>query len=211
MPKFRRFLSWFGVVAGVGFLLLQFIVTIQVRLDMGDSLFGALWFLLTFFTVLSNIGVLCVHLSTKFDWAFLAWFRRSYVRTMFAVLIAMVMVVYHLVLATLWQPKGFLAVANVGLHYITPITYLLWWGFARRWKTAMMRDLPQMLVPPVLYLIWAMARGLIVGEYPYPFLDLNELGVAQTAINSVALFITIAVLYVVFIVVERHLPRTNSL
>ncbi|AVX04663.1 hypothetical protein MXMO3_02142 [Maritalea myrionectae] len=211
MSGVSRVLSWFGVFAGFCFLTLQFIITIQARLELGDNLLGALWFLLTFFTVLSNIGVLAVHISARFDWPHFAWFRRAYVRTMLAVLILIVMVVYHLVLAPLWQPKGFFAVANIGLHYITPLIYLGWWTLFRREHAASFGDIPAMLLPPVLYLIWAMARGLAIGEYPYPFLDMAELGFGRTALNSAALFLTIGLLYSLFILLEGRLPRAKSL
>jgi hypothetical protein len=202
-----KFVSWAGLALGCAFILLQFYLSIPLRFANGDNLFGALWFLLTFFTVLTNIGVVLVHLSARTSVHGLGWFRQAHVRTIFAVLIFVVMLVYHFVLAPLWQPQGLFAVADIGLHYVTPLLYLAWWVTAPRGKTTKFSDIPMMLLPPILYLVWALARGLIVGEYPYPFLNYDVLGAALFARNIVGLFLCVALLYALFIFIENRLPR----
>lgn len=202
-----KFVSWTGLALGCALIVLQFYLSIPLRFANGDNLLGALWFLLTFFTILTNIGVVLVHLSAQTTVEGLGWFRQVYVRTMFAVLIFVVMLVYHFVLAPLWQPHGLFAVADIGLHYVTPLLYLAWWLPAPRSETTKFSDIPIMLLPPILYLVWALTRGLIVGEYPYPFLNYDVLGAALLARNIVGLFLAVALLYALFIFIERRLPR----
>ena len=49
-----------------------------------------------------------------------------------------------------------------------------------------------MLLPILIWLVWAMARGAVTGEYPYPILDADMLGYGQVAINC--LFVLVGLL-----------------
>ncbi|MCF4098333.1 Pr6Pr family membrane protein [Maritalea mediterranea] len=207
--RISKYLSWAGLSLGIAFLLLQSGISLQLRLSKGDNLLGALWFLLSFFTILTNIGIVLVHVSARTTANALNWFRQPYVRSMFAVLILVVMLVYYFVLAQLWQPEGLMAVADIGLHYVTPLLYLAWWLLHRRIEPAHMGEMSKMLVVPLVYLVWALVRGLIVGEYPYPFINLDVLGWSHFLWNATLLFVAIAFLYGLFIALEKHLPAQN--
>jgi hypothetical protein len=207
MQSFSRILNWVGFAAGVLLLGLQFYITVKARLANGDSILGALWFYFTFFTILTNFGVMLTHLAHLRDMKILSWFEKPAIKTMFAGAIFLVMCVYHFVLAGLWQPEGLFAVADIGLHYLTPLVYLAWWAIHKRAAKPQLADVPYMLVPPVIYLIWAMTRGLITNEYPYPFLNLSALGFGATAINIVGLFVGLAVLFSVLITIENRLLK----
>jgi hypothetical protein len=52
---------------------------------------------------------------------------------------------------------------------------------------------------PVAYLAYALIRGRIVGSYPYPFIDVADLGYRRTLLNSLGLlfmFISLGLLFV---------------
>src|SRR5438270_433742 len=65
------------------------------------------------------------------------------------------------------------SVQNVLLHTVTPLLALLDWvlvGLTRpRWRWAL-----GWLSYPLAYLAFALVRGLMVREYPYPFLDVSS-------------------------------------
>ena len=54
---------------------------------------------------------------------------------------------------------------------------------------------------PIAYLVYALVRGAIDGKYPYPFIDVGNLGWLQTALNAggIALGFIIAGLALVWI------------
>jgi hypothetical protein len=88
----------------------------------------------------------------------------------------MVGVIYQLLLRQLWNPQGAQWVADVLLHSIIPVGYVLYWPlFGPRtgltWKNAL-----SWLMYPAVYLIYILARGALSGLYPYPFVDVNVLG-----------------------------------
>jgi hypothetical protein len=93
-----------------------------------------------------------------------------------AAYIAIVGIVYRLLLRQLWNPQGAQWVADVILHDVIPIGYVLYWlVFAPR-DGLRWQDAVAWLVYPGLYLLYVLARGAVSGLYPYPFVDVHMLG-----------------------------------
>ena len=192
-------------------LLLQIVLTVDTRLGNGDSLLGALIYYFTFFTILSNIMVAAVYLSDLVSWRWLAWWREPWVRGMMAVAIVLVMIVYHFLLFGMADINAWFVVADRTLHYVNPTVYALWWVLFQQHGKLGWRDLPKMLVYPLVYVIWAMARGAVVNDYPYPFLAANRLGYEQVAINCVGIFAGFALLCAVVIALDRAIGTRQLL
>ena len=93
------------------------------------------------------------------------------------------------------------------LHYATPIIYLVWWLSVARHGTLGFRNMPAMLVPTLIYFLYAMARGAWVREYPYPILNAIKLGYGQVLLNAVYMTIGLGVLVAAVILVDRALQR----
>ena len=191
-------------------LLLQIGLTIDNRLANGDSLIGALVFYFSFFTILSNLMVAAIYLSHLVDWRWLGWWREPWVRGMMAGAIVLVMVVVHLLLFGLADINLWFIIADRTLHYVDPVVYALWWLLTEKHGRLAWRDLPRMLVYPLLYVVWAMARGAVVNEYPYPFLAANELGYPQVLVNSLGILAGFVVLYAAVIAADRWLGRRSQ-
>ncbi len=109
--------------------------------------------------------------------------------TAIAVYIFVVGLVYNLVLRQLWSPLGWQWVADNLLHVVTPILYLLyWWQFVpdkpQRWKLALL-----WLLYPAIYFVYAIIRGQLEGVYPYPFIDVNQLGFQKVFINALIIML----------------------
>jgi hypothetical protein len=167
------------------FLLTLTTIAVQVALIYPDygTVWATLWRLGWFFTLLTNamvcvsFGIMAVRgrsLSAEWLGGLTLW-------------ILIVGVVYHTLLAHLYNPEGLRWWTDFGFHTAIPvITALYWLAFAPK------RPLPWMaalrwLWWPLVYCLYAMLRGLGTGEYPYPFLDLNDLTLARTAVNVVGL------------------------
>lgn len=195
-----------GVTVGTVGLVL-FLLVIPARVQAGGSLPGSIVFYFSFFTILTNIGAVLTHVSDIRPGAPLGWFRRPEIRGMFTALIFLVMAVYHLLLAKIWDPQGPLKLADIALHYAAPLIFIGWWVFFQPHRQLAYRMIPAMLAPPVLYNIYAMVRGAISGEYPYPFLDVNRLGYQIVGGNIVALFLVVVALLCIVVAVDRRLGR----
>ena len=147
-----------------------------------------LWFLAGFFTILTNLGVAALMFAVARGWRMPARVAAGLV-----VSIAMVGIVYHLLLARLWNPQGAAWWADQGLHTAVPVVVCLWWwAFAD--KRVAWRDLPVWLVWPAAYCGYALVRGYLTGFWPYPFLDGAALGAARLGGNVLGLLAGFAVL-----------------
>ncbi len=147
-----------------------------------------LWLMAGYFTVLTNLLVGASMLAVAWRWSMPA-------RVAAGLLIAIVMVglMYHLVLAALWQPQGLAWWADQGLHTFVPLAFAGWWlAFAD--KQIGWRDLPLWLIWPLGYGVYAIIRGAMTGFWPYPFVNVDALGLAQVAVNLAGLLAMFAVL-----------------
>jgi hypothetical protein len=127
-----------------------------------------LWRFIGFFTVLTNIGAAMVATAVAIGRGSSLAGPRA--RLMAANSILMVGLVYSIALRALWNPTGLQGVADVALHDLAPLTWLLLWLFSPHPRFAW-RKVGWALLPPILYVIYAMTRGAAEGWYAYWFLD----------------------------------------
>jgi hypothetical protein len=205
----RRTATLVAFAVTFGVLVLQIFLTVSSRLAQGDSLVGALVFYFTFFTILTNLMVAAVYLSELVTWRWLEWWRRPWARAMTVATIVLVMLVYHFILSGLADFAGWFLVADRFLHYVDPTMYALWWLLLQPHGKLRWGDLPKMLIYPLVYVVWAMARGAVLNEYPYPFLAADKLGYPQVLLNCLGVLAAVVVLCALVIGIDRALGRTR--
>jgi hypothetical protein len=171
-----------GLAAAIGWAVLALQLVIIVR-NLG--LVEGLWRFIGFFTILTNLGAAAV--ATAIATGRHAALGGSRARLMAATSILTVGIVYSLALRALWSPTGAQKVADVLLHDVAPLSWLALWLIAAhtryRW-----RDIGWALLPPLLYLAYALARGAIDGWYAYWFLNPAQQSPAGLA-TSIAVII----------------------
>jgi hypothetical protein len=73
------------------------------------------------------------------------------------------------------------------------------WLFLVPMETLKLKDGLVWLAFPIIYLIWTFIHGAYSGIYPYPFLNVGELGIARVLLNEaglLALFLILGLLLV---------------
>jgi hypothetical protein len=199
-----RSIAGVGLAIGLAGLILQFAITIPASMAAGRSLFLSVVYYFSFFTILTNIVLVLVYAGVVFERAeWLALIRRPITAATAATTIALVMGFYHFVLADLWHPQGLFLVCDVTLHYVTPILYLGWFVAFARSQSLALADIPKVLIYPLVYVAYALLRGAIVGEYPYPVLEANRIGYGQVVVNSAGLLLIVLILGAVAIGIDR--------
>lgn len=207
MGRAERTFSWVGFAIGCGALALQAALTIPAAIAQGRSLPGAVEFLLSFFTILSNATLVAVHLAIASDARWLARLRRPLIRAAMTAVMLFVMIFYHIVLAPTVALQGYWRAADILLHYVTPLFYLaVWVAFAPHGRTRY-GQIPLIVMWPLAYALLAVARGAIRAEYPYPVLNAAMLGLERVALNIAGLLLLFAALCAVVIAVDRRLGR----
>jgi hypothetical protein len=196
-------LSWYA-------LLLQLYQSITTALATGIPVSIAIINYFSYFTILTNLLValvltLSLRKSPMGDFA-----SRSTVQTATAAYITIVGIVFSLLLRNLWDTQGLQKIANVLLHDIIPILYVLYWLIWGRKSGLRFSNALAWLAYPLLYLAYSLIRGSITGRYPYPFVDVVQFGYARVGLNSLVLVLAFVGLSLLFITVGRWMTRVSS-
>ena len=80
----KNIATWIGLLIGAGRAVLQFSLSIPLRLSNGDTIFGALIYFFTFFTILTNLMLVLIYASDLWPREALRWWRSPVTRGMMA-------------------------------------------------------------------------------------------------------------------------------
>ena len=201
-----RWLAALTCIVSLASLLLQYVILLRGALDTVGPAFATVRFF-SYFTILSNVLVVLVT-STAVATAnahAARHFTRADVRGAVALYIGVTGTIYVTILRHLWQPQGSQWWADIGLHYATPLSYLAWWALGVRHGALQWRDVLRWLLFPLAYLLWSLARGAWVHEYPYPFIDVDALGWALVLRNAAGVLLVFVALGAIVVAVDRRL------
>jgi hypothetical protein len=207
----RQLLTGLGLAVGLAGLFLQFYLSMQAYLANGRDVLSSLGAFFTYFTILTNIALVLVYLSELLQTARLEFFRRPLLRGTIAVSIALVSLYVFFVLRFLYTLTGLFQLADTLLHYVAPMLYLLWWLIAQPHGQLRWRNIPLMLLPPLVYFVLVMARGAVVGEYPYPFMNAAELGYGGVLVGALWMAGALAILAALLVALDHALTRNWNL
>lgn len=170
---------------------------------------GRIFNVFMFFTNQSNllVGLAWLLLALRLD-------RRS---TAFGALwltglvgITVTGVVHHTMLAHLYEPTGIDAVGDAIRHTVVPV--MAWVGWLvlgpRRFLTG--RAVWWTLAFPAVFTLLTLVRGPLVDWYPYPFIDVIDLGYAPAVVNGVAIIAGYVTLAALIRMVDTRLPAHVS-
>jgi hypothetical protein len=184
----RLALGLVAVIAWLG-VLLQLYLSIRLALGNGKCLVCGFVVFFGYFTVLTNIFVaLASTLPVIFGRSRVGrWFGTGMVLGCATTAIVLVGTVYHVLLRNLWAPEGLQWVADVTLHYAVPMAVFVYWiWFPPSQRLPFWAPLAWCIYP-VIYVAYALARGEVIGSYPYHFIDVSSLGYSKVLLNSLGL------------------------
>ena len=118
--------------------------------------------------------------------------------------------VFAVVLAPTLHPEGVGWWTNAGLHYVAPaVTLLLWLVLGPRPRVTG-ATVAAALAWPVVWIGWTLVHGAVSGWYPYPFLDVADLGY-DAALRNLGVVVLLALVFLLlFRTVDRRLPATSG-
>jgi hypothetical protein len=192
-------------------LILQITISISAYLKTGRSLAGTLVQLFSYFTILSNLlAVICLTALFKANSRLGKCFFQPRVFSAIALYITIVGVVYNLVLRSLWHPEGLFKLADELLHSVNPVLFVVYWlvyvpKASLKWGQAL-----SWLWFPFIYSVYIFIRGSISHLYPYPFMNIDKLGVPQVAINSLLMLIAFLLIGFLFVWINRLTVKRSS-
>jgi hypothetical protein len=196
--------AWFA-------LILQFPLTIATSRANGIGFVAATVTYFSFFTILTNlliaVGITIPLFAPNSRWG--TFFCSSAVTAAMAVYILMVGAGYSLLLRNIVSLEGLRKVTDVIMHDAVPPMYLVYWLISEpkdkfRWK-----NLLTWLIYPLVYLLFVLIRGALIGRYPYPFVDVNTLGFAHVLLNAAMLLCALLAVGALVIVYSRWAGRNS--
>lgn len=184
-------LGWFAV-------FLQLFLIIQNRIA---SIPETIVRFFSFFTIETNILVaicftyLWLNQKSKLG----IFFSNPKNITAITLYILIVGIVYNLILRFSWSPTGFQKLDDELLHSLIPILVLVYWIVFVDKKQLKFKDVFSWLIFPFVFLVYTLIRGYFFNFYPYPFIDIIQLGYSKVIINS--FFMVLAFLIVGFLLI----------
>ncbi|MEL1089776.1 Pr6Pr family membrane protein [Pseudomonas sp. OB66] len=181
----QRLITGLAVLGWAG-LAIQLYLILFARLSIGASLLGGLVSFFSYFTILTNtlVATVLTCAVTERESAARRWFLQPWVSSGIAVSIAVVALAYSILLRHLWHPEGWQFVADELLHDVMPLLFLGYWWCCVPKGTLRLWHLPLWLIYPLVYFIYALLRGHLLGAYAYPFIDVAVLGYPQVLANA---------------------------
>ena len=198
----------FAIVGWAG-LTAQYLLLLQAGTR---SVLGSTMVFFSYFTILTNVVVaLALTAPALFPDSRLGrWTASEGVRAAVAMYIAVVGLIYHTLLDGTWNPQGLLFYVNQVLHTVMPIAFVLdWLLFVPKGRLRWI-DPVKWLAYPLLYGLWTVIHGQLIGWYPYWFIDIGELGWEQAGVNFAALLVFFLVLGLVVAAIDRGLSALGK-
>jgi len=192
-------LGWFGLIG-------QFVVFYKLdRFPLSELIIQYF----TFFTVLTNILVALS--ATMILWKPDSFFSRQSVQTAIAGYIFIVSLIYNTILRFLWHPQGLHKVVDELLHLIIPILFILYWALYSTRAKLKWTSIVKWQLYPLVYICWVFIRAQFSGFYPYPFLDLQTLGVEKVMINCIEITVLFVLTSFVFVGIGNYIVKRRTL
>ena len=198
--------------AGIAALLGWFAITAQFYLIINGNTAPVSETIIRFFsyfTILSNILVALCFTGILFDPKCLLhrFFSKAGTQTAITAYIMVVGGVYNVILRFLWQPKGLQQVVDELLHSVIPLLSILFWlAFVPkenlRWKNSF-----SWMIFPLCYTVFLAVRGAISGYYPYPFINVTNIGYPTVLLNGGILVLVFMGVFLFLIAVAKFISR----
>jgi hypothetical protein len=210
-PAHRSFAAVAALI-GWGTVTLQLVLSLQLAEVRGYGIGWALMMYFGYFTILTNILVaLAISIPLVAPRSRPGRiFRAAGPSTAIAAAIVIVGVAYHFLLSADWNPQGWHRLTDVLLHYIMPAVYLVHWSWLRHGSELRWRDIPKWTAYPIVYFVYVLLRGVAFGVYPYPFLDVGDLGYGAVILISLVILLGFVVTAMILVAVGRLQARGEA-
>lgn len=137
------------------------------------------------------------------------WTASEGVRAAVAMYIAVVGVTYHFLLSHVWDPQGWLFIANGLLHYVMPLAFVADWLMFTPKGRLRWRDALKWLSAPLIYTGWTLAHGYASGWWPYWFMNVPALGLPKAAFWAAVMLSGFLITGMIVVAIDRGFGRRD--
>ncbi|AZF41216.1 Integral membrane protein [Pseudomonas sp. R1-43-08] len=207
----KRFVTAAALAGWVGLAIQQYLI-LYSRWSSGASLLGGLISFFSFFTVLTNTLVVVVlsYWLVKRESAGKRFFLAPGISSGIAASIVVVSLAYNLLLRHLWSPEGFQFIADELLHDVMPVLFLIYWWRCVPKGTLRLKHIAGWVVYPLVYFAYVLLRGHLLGQYQYPFMDVDSLGYPQVFVNAGGILLGFLLIALAVVVLDNRLKSPST-
>lgn len=190
--------AWFAVI-------MQFVLMIENRTaPVSETIIR----FFSFFTILTNTLVACYFTGIAF---FKNQENKSIskpgVLTAVTIYITMVGAVYQFALRHIWSPQGMQMIVDELLHSVIPILVIVFWYLYEVTKPVQYAQVLNWALYPLVYLLFILVRGSFSNFYPYPFINVIEIGLTKALTNAGILVVVFMIISGVFLFIGKSVLK----
>ncbi|WP_114792305.1 Pr6Pr family membrane protein [Niabella yanshanensis] len=185
--------GWFAVIA-------QYILMLHNNVNTVEE---ATIRFFSYFTILTNIAVAIYFTTLLFDGRIT---RVKGLLSAITVYIVIVGLVYQVALRHIWDPQGLQKWVDELLHSVIPLGALVYWSLFEK-KGIRYTQIFAWSIYPLAYLLFTLIRGNSSGFYPYPFLNVKEIGMQQTLMNALIILALFMAISFIFVFINRKIGK----
>ena len=198
-------IAWFA-------LAVQFAASINLGIARGFGIAYGIWMYFAFFTVLTNLLValtLTIPLLAPSSRLGLFLARPASITGATASII-LVSITYNVLLRHIWSPRGWQRIADLLLHDAVPVLAIVFWWIAVPRASVRCKDTAVWAIYPIVYFFYAMVRGLATGFYPYPFIDVTQIGFGMVMLNAIGVLLAFFVILTALLALKSSFRAAES-
>jgi hypothetical protein len=202
--KSARLMAFLGAAICLTAVGLQLALIIGRFHEHGATTIAGLWRFLSFFTNLTNILAALVLAHAALRPTLRIGLAEPRVEAATTTAILMAGILNSALLAGRLHPQGLYWLADFALHVVAPAAVAMFWVL-RPHGSLRVKDAFFAMGWPLLYCLYALARGAADGWYPYYFLDPAILGLGGLAASIVGLGLAFLAAALLLVVIDRRL------
>lgn len=206
----RRYFEIIGLFMGWFAIVVQFLL---MFLNRQTSIPEMIIRFFSFFTILTNILVALYFTASAFKLKAIPfkWLLAKATLTAITTFILIVGLVYQIILRSTWQPTGLQRIVDELLHSIIPVYVFIYWAFNVNEKSLQLKRVLIWLLYPIIYVLFILCRGYFSGFYPYPFLNVPEIGYSHVLFNMGIVFGTALLMLLMLLLIGNIITKKQTI
>lgn len=207
--RIAALIGWFAVLG-------RLYISISNGLEDGEVVRNVITYV-SYFTIWANtLAALALTASSFFPTQAIAqsrwvtFFTRPGVNTAIAAYITIAAIVYAVLLSDLSDTQGFDHFIDVLLHNVMPTLFAIYWWLGISKQDLGWRGIFSWIGVPLVYLVYTLILGVVRDRYPYPFIDVNELGYLRALLNAAGIILSLGVLALLFVAIGKLQTRISE-
>lgn len=201
----KSFEILFALILSIAFIL-QVIIIFERADELSMTVLKSLGITLSYMTIWTNLLLFFTFWS-------LVWGKNKLIRHPFLsallLYISIVGLIYHIALARLYHPQGYMYYTDFIYHTLAPLFYLAYWLIFEEKSPLQYSRIFRWLIYPVVYMLISLGVGLMTHFYPYPIFNFDTMQFWDVIRNVFFSYIAYVIVGIAIVSINNYMAKTN--